>query len=112
MIIISQLAMPVLDLSHFDGGKNFVGKSAQFCTDATRGYRLRMHLRSFTCVVLYSDGKRVSQSQVYQRIETERKIIRAEIVSSAKSLARFLSVMMELDGNVDKHGKIHLSKLP
>jgi len=29
-----------------------------------------------------------------------------------RSLARFLSVMMGFCGNVDKHGKIHLSKLP
>jgi len=49
---------------------------------------------------------------MHQWIEAEKKIIRAEIASSPKSLARFLSVTMEFCGNVDKHDKIHLSKFP
>lgn len=112
MIIISQLAMSVLDLPDFDGGKNFVEKSAQFYTDATR-YRLRIHLRSFTCVVLHNDGKRISQSRVHQRIETERKIIRVvRLQLHQNHLRDFYPLRWETHGNVDKHGNIHLSKLP
>lgn len=72
-----------------------------------------MHLKSFTYVVLRGNRDRKGAlSQVHQRIGAEKKIIRAEIASSPKSLARFLSVTMGFYGNVDKHGKIHLSKLP
>lgn len=57
---------------------------------------LWIHLKSFTCEILHGNGERKGAlSRVHQRIEAERKIIRAEIASSPKSLARFLSVTMD-----------------
>lgn len=77
MVIIIQLAMSVLDLSHFLTAGKISSENPRNFIQMRRDIRLRMHLKSFTCVVLYSDGKRVSWSRVHQRIETERKIIHA-----------------------------------